>query len=142
MNPIKAIADTNVMVSALLWQGKPHKLINLAEEKQIALYVTIEMLEELEGVLQREKFKNRIEFLSTSVEQLMFLVKLLVKIIDIKEVVSYVEADPDDDIFLSCALNSEAKYIISGDAHLLSLRCFGEALILSVSEFLEKEGLE
>lgn len=142
MNSITVVADTNVMVSALLWEGRPHKLIELAEEEQIILYVTIEMLNELEEVLKREKFKERIESLSTSVEQLMVLVKGLVAVIDMKEMVSYVKADSDDDIFLSCALNSEAKYVISGDKHLLNLNQFGEIFIVSVSEFLEKEKLE
>lgn len=139
MNPIKVVVDTNVMVSALLWRGKPHGLIKLVEEKQIILYATIETLTELEGVLQREKFKERIESLATSVDQLMFLVKTLVEIIEVEEVVSYVEVDADDNIFLSCALNSEAKYVISGDAHLLNLKHFEKILIVSVSEFLEKE---
>jgi len=139
VNSITVVIDTNVMVSALLWEGKPHKLIKLAEEEKITPYVTIEMLNELEEVLQRRKFKERIESLSTSVEQLMALVKRLVAIIDTKEVVSYVKADSDDDIFLNCALNSEAKYVISGDRHLLDLKHVGEILIVSVSEFFEKE---
>ena len=139
MNPIKVVVDTNVMVSALLWEGKPHKLINLAEEKQIIPYATIETLTELEEVLQRKKFKERIGLLATSVDQLMFLVKTLVEIIDIEEVVFCVEADADDDIFLSCALNSKAKYVISGDAHLLDLKHLGEILIVSVMEFFKKE---
>ncbi len=141
MNPVKVVVDTNVMISALLWGGIPHKLIKLAEEKQMILYATIETLTELEEVLQREKFKERIKFLATSVDQLMFLVETLVEIIDIKEVVSYVEADADDNIFLSCALNSEANYVISGDAHLLDLKHFEKILIASVCEFLEKEYL-
>ncbi|MDI6795241.1 MAG: putative toxin-antitoxin system toxin component, PIN family, partial [bacterium] len=81
------------------------------------------------------------ECIFTSVEQLMALVKGLVAIIDIKEMVPYVEADSDDDIFLNCALNSEAKYVISGDKHLLNLKHVGEILIVSVSEFLEKEDI-
>lgn len=141
MNSIKVVVDTNVMVSALLWRGKPHELIKLAEEKRITLYATVETLTELEEVLQREKLKQRIESLATSVDQLMFLVKTLVEIIEVEEVVSYVEADADDNIFLSCALNSEAKYVISGDAHLLDLKHFEKILIVSVSEFLEKEYL-
>lgn len=32
-----------------------------------------------------------------------------------------VSADPDDDIFLSCALFVGAAYLVSGDRHLLDL---------------------
>lgn len=129
------------MVSGLLWKGKSHNLIKLAEENQITFCVCAEMLEELDEVLRREKFGKRIKSLSTSVEQLIFLVETLVEIIDVKEVFPYITTDTDDNIFLSCAQNSKARYVISGDEHLLSLGCLKEILIISVSDFLEKEGL-
>lgn len=46
--------------------------------------------------------------------------------------------DPDDDKFINCALEGKAKWIISGDKHLLNLKTFKEIKIFSPREFLEK----
>jgi len=35
--------------------------------------------------------------------------------------VKAVAADPDDDMFIACALSADVRYIISGDGHLLKL---------------------
>lgn len=45
--------------------------------------------------------------------------------------------DPDDNKFLSCAVNSNSYYIISGDKDLLDLKKYEEIQIVTVAEFLE-----
>jgi predicted nucleic acid-binding protein len=47
-------------------------------------------------------------------------------------------ADPDD-VFLRCALTAEARYIISGDHHLLDLGKYADIPILTVRDFLARE---
>ena len=44
--------------------------------------------------------------------------------------------DPDDDKFISCAIDAECKYIVSGDDDLLSLGKVGNVTICTPSEFL------
>jgi len=46
--------------------------------------------------------------------------------------------DPEDDKFIRCASAAGAKYIISGDRHLLALKKFQKIKILSPSEFIIK----
>ena len=45
--------------------------------------------------------------------------------------------DPSDDKFIQCALSGNAKVIVSGDIHLLSLKVYQDIHILSPSQFLE-----
>jgi predicted nucleic acid-binding protein len=47
-----------------------------------------------------------------------------------------VKEDPDDDTILRTAFDARAGYIVSGDRHLLGLRRFRNARILSVEEML------
>ncbi len=49
-----------------------------------------------------------------------------------------VTADPDDDIFLRCAVASQASYVVSGDHHLLDLGAYADIPILSVRAFLDQ----
>jgi uncharacterized protein len=50
-----------------------------------------------------------------------------------------VVADPDDDIFLHCAVVTSAVYIVSGDHHLLALDKYAGIPILTIREFLVRE---
>ncbi|MBU0568159.1 putative toxin-antitoxin system toxin component, PIN family [bacterium] len=135
---IEVVFDTNVMVSALLWTGLPHRLLGLVESKEIELCATIEMLNELEVALAYEKFKPRIQMLETTVTELLESMSQIVTIFSQEVKVKVVEIDPDDDIFLSCALSSGAKYLVSGDRHLLDIGSFEEVNILSPRDFYEQ----
>jgi putative PIN family toxin of toxin-antitoxin system len=94
---------------------------------------SLEILEELNDVLGRERFnryvttEEREEFLETLVER-----TVLIEIVDnVREC-----RDPKDDKVLELALSGEAQYIISGDKDLLVLHPFRGVLVITVEEFL------
>jgi len=45
--------------------------------------------------------------------------------------------DPDDDKFISCAIDGQCYYIVSGDKDLLSLKEQQQVKIVTVSVFLD-----
>ncbi len=45
--------------------------------------------------------------------------------------------DPDDDKFISCAIDGQCYYVVSGDKDLLTLKKVRYVRIVTVSEFLE-----
>jgi len=143
--PTKVVLDTNVFISALLWQGHPHRLLHLAETGHILCFATIEMLNELEDVLNRPRFSDRINSLRTSVAEIMAGVVSLVRIVrskrEIKLRVNEKPADVDDVMFIHCAIISDAKFLISGDDHLLSLKQIRKVQILKPAEFLDRFSL-
>jgi predicted nucleic acid-binding protein len=51
-------------------------------------------------------------------------------------VVDVIQDDPTDNVILACAEKAEANFIITGDQHLLSLKEFGQAKIVTPREFL------
>ena len=48
-----------------------------------------------------------------------------------------VKDDPDDNIFIDCAVSASADYIISGDQHLLKLIEFRGIKIVTPAEFVK-----
>ena len=99
----RIVLDTNVLVSGLLWTDPPHDLICMAEEGEIELYTSLEILDELEEVLRRNRFQHRIATLDTNVEELMNRVRLLVNLVEIElSDKPIIHEDPDDDMFLVC----------------------------------------
>ena len=46
--PLRLVLDTNVVVSALLWTGRPFELLNLSASDNVRLFTSQTLLDELE----------------------------------------------------------------------------------------------
>lgn len=127
----RVVADTNVLVSALQFGGKPKQLLDLAIEGQVDLAVSEAIIAETLRVL-RDKFERAPEWLAEADRQMHVIIRL----VHPTEVIQAIEADPTDDRILECAIAAEAEVIVSGDSHLLSLGVFRGIPIRRVAEFL------
>ena len=58
---MRVVADTNIVVSGLLWRGNPRRVLDAARDGIIELFTSPSLLEELEEVLSRKKFATRLE---------------------------------------------------------------------------------
>lgn len=58
--PVRIVADTNTVVSGLLWQGPPRRLLDLARARSVTLCTSRTLLAELAEVIGREKFAQRV----------------------------------------------------------------------------------
>lgn len=131
---VRYVVDTNVIISALLLEtGMPARAFRYALQNGEIL-LSVELLEELNNVLGREKFnryltrEEREEFLETLVERSV-LVELVEKVQECR--------DPKDDKILELALSGGAEYIITGDRDLLVLNPFRGVQIVTPDEFLQ-----
>ena len=134
---MRLVLDTNVLISAIFWGGKPRIVLELATIKH-TLCFTKETIGELQEVLGYTKFEPHIRKLSFSIEE--FLKSLFENAVIVSDFpqLSVIQEDPSDNKFLACALAAHASFIISGDAHLLRLKHFQKILILSPHEFLKR----
>ena len=135
MVAVKVVVDTNVIVSTMLFGGKPGKLIPLWQRGTIRPLVSKEIIDEYLRVLTYPKFK-------LSEEDVNFLLYQEIlpyfAVIDVEPGPRIIKKDPEDDKFLRCALAGKAKWIISGDQHLLALKTYQKIKILSPADFLLK----
>lgn len=56
MKQTRIVLDTNILVSAILFGGKPEKILNLAYHKEFVWSSSAALLEELETTLHHKKF--------------------------------------------------------------------------------------
>ena len=129
----KVVIDTNVLVSALLFNGTPGELVTLWKEKRIQPLCSKSIIDEYLRVLAYPKFKLtdiEIDYLLT-VEILPWF-----EPVNVPKGESYVKNDPQDDIFIWCAVEGKAHALISGDNHLLELKKT-PVPVLSVTGFLK-----
>jgi uncharacterized protein len=133
---LRVVADSNVLISALLWTGSPHKILKLAENKSLILCSSLPIIEEMSEVLARQKFVERLGELKTTPEELMESLLGLVEIVRPAISLNEIKDDPEDNRILECALEAGADYIISGDSHLLKLKSFRDMPIVTPRKFL------
>ena len=133
---MRAVVDTNVVVSGLLWSGPPRQILDRARLGAIELFTSPSLLLELEEVLNREKFARRLKLVGSDPRELFLGYSALAHVVFPEEVTPVIERDPDDDAVLACAIAAQAEVIISGDRHLLDLGRFQAIRIVNSSEFL------
>lgn len=131
----KFIFDTNTLISALLFKNS---IPRQAFDKALAtgeILISLDVLNELNEVLGREKFKKYI----TEDERIEFLAVFLQEATIIDITVSIQECrDHKDDKFLELAVSGGATCIISGDKDLLVMHPFRGVEIISARDFLER----
>ena len=79
---MRIVADTNTIVSGLLWHGPPRQVLDHARIGEIELFTTMVLLAELEEVLQREKFVQRLMLVGVKSRDLVVGYAALAKIVE------------------------------------------------------------
>ena len=131
---MKVVVETNVLVSSF-WGGKPKEIIQLWCNGRITLCINQGIIEEYFRVLKKLGLENEeeLEFIFRAIESgknLEYCIGTIFK--------KYIIDDPDDDKFVNCALELDARFIISGDKHLLGAGKIMDIEILKPSNFLER----
>lgn len=134
---MKAAADTNVLVSAVLSPaGVRAQVIKAWENQQFELVVSEAILEEYQKALNYREVASRHGLNPTEVADIIADLRQFATLVEPTETLQVISADPADDKFLEYALAGQADYIISGDPHLLNLGEYRGIQILSPREFL------
>ena len=134
---LRAVADTNVVVSALLWRGAPHRLFSQVEPERILFYTSRALVAELAGVLARRKLARAVRATGKSVPTLVSEYQALVRLVEPRGLAAPVSRDPDDDAVIACAVAARAQLIVSGDKDLRALRAYRSIRIASPAEALQ-----
>lgn len=130
---IRAVLDTNVVISALLFSGPPSQLVPAWQSGRLRPVVSAPILDEYIRVLAYPKFKlSPVEIRSLIEEELLPFVDT-VKIIS---TATPTLRDPDDAKFITCATTAAVRWLVSGDDDLLSLHRVRSIEIVSVTAFL------
>jgi putative PIN family toxin of toxin-antitoxin system len=133
---MRVVADTNIVVSGLLWRGNPRLVLDAAREGTIDLFTSAILLTELEDVLSREKFASRLASVSVTPHDLVLGYAALASIIEPATIEPVILADPDDDAVFACALAAQGEIIVSGDSHLLDLKQYQGIRILTAAKLM------
>lgn len=132
------VVDTNVLVSAFLWQGTTGKVIELAGEKEVQLFTSRALLDELAAMLGKKKLAKYVAATGLSAEQMLANYRRIATLVTAKQLEQQVSRDADDDAVLACALAARADLIISGDDDLLVLKSFDGISIVTSAQAVQQ----
>lgn len=129
---IRAVLDTNVLISALFWDGGPRRVVDLAAAGRFQAVTSPPLLAEFADVLADD-----------------FGAPQKRVVLALRDVLSYAQvvtpsAEPDiavrdqgDVKVIACALAGAADLVVTGDRDLLVLGAVGDARVVTVRGFLQ-----
>lgn len=130
---IRAILDTNVLISGIFWKGAPFEILRAWQKRCFHLIISPSIFEEYRRVLD-EMTRKRV---SAAAQSILEIIELHAEMAWPVAFAKPVCDDPDDDKFLEAALAAGADYIVSGDAALLRLKNIQRTGIIRPAHFLK-----
>jgi putative PIN family toxin of toxin-antitoxin system len=117
---LRALCDTNILVSAFIAGGPPSRVIESSIEGRIELVLANPVLGELKRVLTVK--------LGFEPDRVREITALLLNIAAARidpptDQVEAITGDPNDDVVLACGVSADVHVIVSGDRrHMLPVR--------------------
>ena len=133
---MRAVLDTNVLISGVIATGVPHKLLIKGFDQEYQIVVSVETLTEFRDTLL--KYPDRFHMSEAEVQQEVETVRYFAEFVEPDEEITAVQPDPDDDKFLEAAVAGAVDYLVSGDTHLLDIKSFRGIDIVEPRTFYER----
>lgn len=134
---IRVVLNTNVFVSAVLKAtGNPARILELVKEEEIRLLVSPDIPAEVRATLLYPKLKKLHRRSARWVKGFLLELSAKADITPGELTVDAIKADPSDNIYLVCAVEGKADFVVSGDHHLKQLKTFQSTRIVYPASFL------
>ncbi len=131
---MRIVLDTNVLISALITDGRSRELVKALLEGGNMLLLSEPILYEFLRISSEDRLAGYID----DEDVARFLRALLSGGVFVKMKSRFRVLNSADDIILRTAADGDADSIVSGDAHLLNLKMFRGIKIVTVGWMLEK----
>jgi putative PIN family toxin of toxin-antitoxin system len=113
-------------------------VLDAARSGTLQLYTTAALLAELDEVLQRPKFAQRLLLADVTPQTLVLGYAALALLTIPATIAPVVVTDPDDDAVLACAVAARAESIVSGDSALLALGVYEGIPIITAAQLMAR----
>jgi uncharacterized protein len=132
---IRAVLDTNILVSALIGKGPSRSILAAFKEKRFILVTSAELLAELLDVIGRPVFGLSRSDQTEIIGLLGGNAHIVTPTIHVDDC-----RDAKDNIVLDCALAGRATHIVTGDKDLLALNPYRGISVVTPAVFSKVSG--
>jgi len=130
--PPVVVFDTNILFSAIGWRGRPYECVEQARLGTAQSITCQEIMDEL-----ADKLRTKLAFSDDQIADTLADLLSFTRLVSIKNTLTVIADDPDDDKVLECAVVGMATHIVTGDRrHLLPLGAYQGIAIVSAADFL------
>lgn len=129
---VRAVLDTNVLISGVVFGGKPREILEMVRNKELLGITSPILLAELGDVLSK-----KIVYPKSKVLQVEKKMRKTFRVVHPIKSISAV-ADDDDNRVLEAAIEGKCEYIVTGDKDLLDLESYKGIRILTPTGFLDE----
>ena len=130
---MRVVLDTNVFISGIFFSGPPSRILEAWRDGRVELAVSPDILDEYQRV--GNELSKR--FPSIDLRAILGVVTVHALMFPSPPLPEPVCEDPDDDMFIACAIASKSNVIVSGDKHLLKVGDFNGVPIIKPREFVD-----
>jgi putative PIN family toxin of toxin-antitoxin system len=131
---MKIVLDTNVLISGVFFSGPPYEILRAWRDGKVQILVSPSILDEY----HRIGAELALQFQDVDLKPFLDLLTVQAEIVLAPPLPPVIRDDPSDDKFLEAAVAGEARYIVSGDKHLLKLSVFQGIEILKPRDFVQR----
>lgn len=136
MDIIKAVLDTNILVSSLGYRGLSAEIVDIGMAGKFQIVVSNFIINEFQ-----EKVYEKMPELKPFVKLYVKRLKVFSKVVPEQKMNRYrvygiVKSDPDDDQILTTAIAGKATYIITRDKDILEVKSFRSIQMMKPEHFI------
>lgn len=140
---IKAVVDANLLVSAFISPfSHPREIERCWRRGEFILVTSREIVEEVNRVLHLPRIQVKYRLAESDIQA--FVLTLIHKgnCVAGELALKSVAPDPGDDKIISCAIEGEAEFIVTGDKALQQLKEYQGIKIINAEQFIRVLGEE
>jgi putative PIN family toxin of toxin-antitoxin system len=133
---VRAVLDTNVVISGALSSGSPPaQALQAARDGSFEMIISGALLQELRSVMGRPKIRGRLGWSTEETAQFVGGLMDGALVVTPALAVAVVKEDEADNRVLEAAIAGDADYIVTGDRHLLDIREYEGISIVTPARF-------
>jgi putative PIN family toxin of toxin-antitoxin system len=135
---VRVTLDTNIVISALLFSGRASPVHAAWIDGKITPQFSGAILEEYQRVLAYPKFKLSPEDVRYLMDEEIILFGVFHDPVQVKD--PWIPEAPSDDKFINLAIEAQADFLVSGDAHILDHCAELPCRVFGLNEILSRLG--
>jgi uncharacterized protein len=135
---LRAVVDTNILVSGFISPlSYPREIEKRWRNAQFALFTSPQIIDEISRVLYRPRIKRKYDLSESDIRAFILAITYKASCTADKIILSGVAPDPGDDKIISCAVEAQADFIVTGDKKLLRLEEYQKIQLINTESFIK-----
>ena len=130
---MRIVIDTNVVISGTFFGGYPRRVIEAVVKSEVKACASVDIVQEYRETIDEVIAKGQGKLDRKVLNLLILALEMVEPQTHIK-----VSRDGGDDMFIDCAKEAKALFIVSGDKDLLVLGEYKGIQIITAREFCER----